>query len=269
MKQNRYTPFGYLVQNGKIQISPVEAAAVRQIFDRYLSDESYQQIADGLNVTTIRYSPQGCDWNKHMVKRVLENERLCGTAQCAAIIESDTFQQANALRQSKTIRFGQTPKTVLLIAKKVECASCGKPIVRHTKSAGKPKWVCTGGCHIRLTDEIVMDQMKVLLQAEMIATPPSETDLLTVKRLKNELNREWDKTERDEQQLRQLIFEVAAAEYALCDASMPQRDTTNKGFDSERFLRITQKLLYLDGQLTLLTKSGQIVSLDAERSETK
>lgn len=263
MKQNRCIPFGYMLANGQTAIQAEEAAAVGEIFAWYLSGESYQRISDRLNATTIQYSPQGHDWNKHMVKRILENQRLCGTMEYAKIIEPCVYQQAAALRESKATLPGKSSKDILLIAKKVECAICGKPILRHTKSGGKPKWTCTGGCQIHLTDELVIEQVSALLQAAENAPPSNEAGLLTLKRLKNELNREWDKAQRDEQQLRRLIFQIAAAEYALCGEPVTPTD----GFNANRFLRITDKLFYQGGQLALLTRSGQMISPAAERSE--
>lgn len=46
MAWQRKIPFGYQVQNGRINCHPEEAELVRAIFSRYLLGGSYSQIAD-------------------------------------------------------------------------------------------------------------------------------------------------------------------------------------------------------------------------------
>ena len=46
MAWQRKIPFGYQVQNGRINCQPEEAKFVRSIFSHYLLGSSYSQIAD-------------------------------------------------------------------------------------------------------------------------------------------------------------------------------------------------------------------------------
>ena len=78
MAWQRKTPFGYMIQNGEIIRHPQERGAVRDIFARYLLGESYSQIAGEMERLGIRYHQHTPQWNKHMVKRILENERYLG-----------------------------------------------------------------------------------------------------------------------------------------------------------------------------------------------
>ena len=72
MKKNRYLPFGYHIQNGVLCIHNAEAAVVRQTFLDYQSGQSYRLIAEKLTAKKNPYLENRTDWNKHMVKRMLE-----------------------------------------------------------------------------------------------------------------------------------------------------------------------------------------------------
>lgn len=78
MAWQRKIPFGYQVQNGRINCQPEEAKFVRSIFSHYLLGSSYSQIADEMARQGVRYHQHTAQWNKHMVKRILENERYLG-----------------------------------------------------------------------------------------------------------------------------------------------------------------------------------------------
>lgn len=100
--------YGYLIQNGELIIKADEATTVKRIFNDYLEDLSYQAIAEMLNEEKIPYSPEVSDWNKHKVKRLLENPRYIGEKEYPAIIEPETFANVQQLIQSKATNY--TPK---------------------------------------------------------------------------------------------------------------------------------------------------------------
>ena len=75
MAKNRYLPFGYMIRNGEIVINEQEAALVRTAFEEYMTGASYAAVAETLQATGIRYHSDTPLWNKHMVKRMLENSR--------------------------------------------------------------------------------------------------------------------------------------------------------------------------------------------------
>lgn len=54
MAWQRKIPFGYQVQNGRINCHPEEAELVRAIFSRYLLGGSYSQIADEMTQQGVR-----------------------------------------------------------------------------------------------------------------------------------------------------------------------------------------------------------------------
>ena len=70
--------YGYLIRNGELTVKADEAITVKRIFNDYLEGLSYQAIAEMLNEEKIPYSLEVADWNKHKVKRLLENSRYTG-----------------------------------------------------------------------------------------------------------------------------------------------------------------------------------------------
>ena len=80
MAWQRKIPFGYEVRGGLIQPHPQEADAVRYIFRQYQAGASLLAIAEDMTRQGIRYHRHTAEWNKNMVKRILENE--IGRASC-------------------------------------------------------------------------------------------------------------------------------------------------------------------------------------------
>ena len=78
MGKNRYLPFGYRIRNGEIVIEPVEANIVRKAFEEYAAGASYASIAMAFQYSGVRYHADTPEWNKNMVKRMLENIRYVG-----------------------------------------------------------------------------------------------------------------------------------------------------------------------------------------------
>lgn len=102
MKKNRYLLFGYHIQNGALCIHEAEAAVVRQVFADYQAGMSYRRIAESLTAKGIPYMENRTGWNKHMVKRMLENSRYCGRDDFPPILPADTFGAVAALIGQKS-----------------------------------------------------------------------------------------------------------------------------------------------------------------------
>ena len=94
MAKKRKFPFGYMMQNGEITTNPKEVLAVVTIFRSYLNGDSLTAIAQSMEVP---YN-EGSTWNKHMVKRIIENEKYLGTDKYPQLIDEGTFRQANTKR---------------------------------------------------------------------------------------------------------------------------------------------------------------------------
>lgn len=101
MAKNRYLPFGYCIRNGEYTVHEQEAEYIRMIYLAYVAGASYQSLAVKMQESGVRYHTDSSDWNKHMVKRILENERYTGTAEFPAILSKELFDRVMRLRESK------------------------------------------------------------------------------------------------------------------------------------------------------------------------
>lgn len=221
MAWQRKTPFGYQIQNGRITCHPEEAESVRYIFSHYLLGSSYNQIADEMAQQGVRYHQHTAQWNKHMVKRILENERYLGLDGYPRLIADEEFL-AVRLRRGEQNTYAPCPSEILPIRDKAVCALCGEKMARDTKSHGRPCWRCKNpecGCSIYLDDsvilELVIQKLKELAKSpERIQLPqaaPASTDAL---RIENELALCFNRADINAEYMKTLIMAAAAERYA-------------------------------------------------------
>ena len=106
MAKNRRIPFGYQMINGEITTHPREVYAVSKIFAEYLKGRSLLDISKEIQAENIPYHPgDNCQWNKNMVKRILENEKYLGNNVYPQIISPDIFHRSNNKKPRKPITF--------------------------------------------------------------------------------------------------------------------------------------------------------------------
>lgn len=70
--------YGYQIVNGEVVLQPAESPIVVRVFRLYQEGLSYQKISDQLNQEKLPYSAEGQIWDKHKIKRLLENPRYIG-----------------------------------------------------------------------------------------------------------------------------------------------------------------------------------------------
>ena len=90
---NRKILYGYQIVHGDLVIQEEERLTVQNVFTTYLAGLSYQALADRMNADNIPFSQESPLWNKHKIKRMLENPRYAGENGYPPIIDQDTFQQ--------------------------------------------------------------------------------------------------------------------------------------------------------------------------------
>lgn len=78
MKKQRALPFGYTMQGGRTEANKAEARIVRRVYKLYENGGSLDSISDLLTKQPVPYFDANPEWNKHKVKRILENERYTG-----------------------------------------------------------------------------------------------------------------------------------------------------------------------------------------------
>ena len=87
-KVNGRLPLGYKNVGGHYAIDETTAPIVREIFERFLNEETFASIATDLNGRGIRTS-YGNPWNKGSFHRLLQNDNYIGTYRHSGIVKED------------------------------------------------------------------------------------------------------------------------------------------------------------------------------------
>lgn len=230
MAWQRKTPFGYMIRNGETVPCPTEADAVRSIFTRYLAGASYARIAEEMSQGSIPYHQHTAQWNKHMVKRILENRKYLGTGLYPRLVSDEDFLAVRLRREEKT-DYAPCPASLNPIREKAVCGACGGRITRDTKSHGRPRWVCGNpdcGDIVHVSDEAlqerVMERLRQLAESPGLLTPPyipEPTPSADAQRIQNELNLCFNRADINPDYMKSLIFAIAAEKYAALHDPTP------------------------------------------------
>ena len=247
MKKNRNIPFGYIMQKGEIIAEPTVNQAVKDIFKLYLDGKSMSEIARQMSISQISYNGITFDWNKNMVKRILENEKYLGKDGYPVLIDNETFNHANARKKSKATSVNEISEELKIIRSLTYCKECGHRLSRIGGNTQTDKWDCRNPeCsrfNYRLTDNMIKDILLHILNA-VIANPDlldtdSEisgyTPNIKVKCQQNEINRLMDNPEIDSEKVKTEILRLAELKYDCCtyDES-PQKTEYLKELLSDR-----------------------------------
>ena len=89
--------YGYQIQNGELTVVKAEASVVARVASLYLEGLSYQKLADLLNQEHIPFSKEVPVWDKHKVKRLLENPRYTGQNGYPGILDTGKNHRKDTL----------------------------------------------------------------------------------------------------------------------------------------------------------------------------
>ena len=168
----------------------------------------------------IPYCPEASLWDKHKVKRLLENPRYTGKDGFPAAVDADTFQAArkkaeekNALRQP---RGGKSP--IARLTPYFRC-TCGGKLIRIGG-----KWLDSSELHLKCgscgstitTDtDTVLTEANRQIYAHEHPKQPAYAPSAEVIRLSNAINRGLEQPDSPEAVMA-LILQGAAARYDCC-----------------------------------------------------
>ena len=223
MAWQRKIPFGYTIRDGELTVSAMEADAVKNIYALDLDGLSYSKIAEEMMRRGIQYHQHTPEWNKHMVKRILENQKYLGADGYPRLIPDEDFLTAQFRREDKTT-YTPCPAFISPIREKSRCGDCGAQMTRNTKSHGRPRWCCENascGNTRSIRDEELRDAVEE--QLRRLAAKPhllnwdlwsagKETSLEPV-RLENEINHEFNRADASPEYLRVLILACVTEKY--------------------------------------------------------
>ena len=144
---NRYVAFGYEITEGKLTIIESERQIVVNIFAMYLNGKSLLEISDRVNASGVSYNNDGRTWDKHMIKRILENRKYIGEYEYPVMIPKETFEQAANRKAGKYTRLNkQQLEMFRLLHERMTCGLCGSILIRY-KGGGRPSkqdyWNCS------------------------------------------------------------------------------------------------------------------------------
>ncbi len=218
---NRKNLYGYHIENGVLTVCPEEAAMVERIAALYLVGASYLTVADTLNREGIPFSSEAPLWNKHKVKRLLENPRYIGADGYPPILDETVFRAVQAQIRAKTEGYAVKEKRLALRLKGYLRCPCGGAFHRL---AGKGRRADTlylkcadCGALITIPDTDLLDEVARQLQAH--DEPPEEpyTPSAEVIRLANAIDRGLERPDAPEE-IVALILQGASARYNCCPA---------------------------------------------------
>lgn len=121
---SRKLPFGYQIQQGRIEVHPGELETLQWIFCRYVEGSSYKKIAVLLQERGVSYV-LGKPWNKNMVARILADERYIGTDGYPKLIDEKLFRSVGDTLSSRASPIQKSPACTAVQWLAV-CGTCGK-----------------------------------------------------------------------------------------------------------------------------------------------
>ena len=121
MKQKRYLPFGYRIQDGTLTTEPQEAALVVRIFENYLEGASLQKLTELAQASGILYRENAEKWNKAMIARILDCTWYAGSTDLPAVIPVELSRRAAVLRPKKAQMHGGARNAALRMGRSCRC----------------------------------------------------------------------------------------------------------------------------------------------------
>lgn len=240
---NRKILYGYQIQNGEITIVEDETLVVRRVFSLYLGGLSYQKISDTLNGEKIPFCREAPLWNKHKVKRLLENPRYTGRDGYPSILDGSVFRETQSCIRGKTA--GYTPRAerpALRLKENLRCAVCGASLHRlggKNRRADTLYLKCGGcGAAVAIPDEILLEEVANQVAEHDNSRPAAYQPSGEVIRLTNAINRALEAPNEPEEII-SLILKGASARYDCCPPAVPiQEEARQLAVDQDHIRQV-------------------------------
>lgn len=251
--KNRIIPFGYQMKNGNMELNPHERGAVEMVYRLRIAGKTYADIARMLAASGIKYNGDA-GWDKHKVKRILENRRYMGVGRYPAIVSREIFEEAGKVLEKVHQRIiNPCPAEIQKLKPYMLCGECGNNLLRSSikQAALHPhRWKCDGcGSTIVIQDDELLKAIQGLIKKEsniLRESPQDECggsfDLLNdpkITLLENEIDRKCRQPDTPESEMLTLfqkwmdrIYEAAKDEYL--DHTGRMRELMDK-YDLEKY----------------------------------
>lgn len=243
--------YGYQYRMGELAVCQKEAEIVKRVFTLYLNGYSYQRIADMLNGEHIPFSEETAFWDKHKIKRLLENPRYAGTDGYPPITDNDTFQMVQMMiREKGGSAVRPVPEPVRRLEPFLKCAACGADLLMEAADSSVRLQCQRCGIQLdistaELTRPIREQAANRLPQTQEEAYQPSEE----VIRLTNAVNRALEHPD-DPDHIVSLIMQGVSARYDCCPNE--NRELPDIWLDEQRLHQLLSHItVSQDGDITV------------------
>ena len=240
---NRRQPFGYQIYGGRITVNDSEADIVKYIFRSYIGGASFNDIKLSLLNQSVSYDGDKA-WNKNMIARILGDRRYVGTDVYPQILLCKELEAAESIRTSK-IQADTRSEAQRLLYK----LSDKRPTVRSEADV-----LCIINALIH--DPSLIKEPKTAPEVtETFELQQAFDDLLLVQPI-------------DEVRAKQLIFQMAAAQYAAIDNSeyettrlqrMVSKRKPQTELDADLLAKVVDKVIVNKLSTQVILKNGQAI----------
>ena len=212
--------YGYQIRGGALEIVPEEQRVVHMLFTLYSAGASYQDISDALNRQGVPYSPEMPLWNKHKIKRMLENARYTGKDGYPVMIAETDFQAVQDKISEKNDR-RQVSEEVTVVDRLTPYfrCTCGGKMVRlggRWQDRSKVYLKCEHcGISVSLDTDETFQEVAHQMQTHECQEADAYVPSAEVIRLNNAINRGLEQPDSPEAVMA-LILQGAAARYDCC-----------------------------------------------------
>lgn len=277
---NRYTPFGYCMNNRAYAVVPKEAEIVKQIFMEYLAGQSLKNIAAALTAQQVEYLPQKWQWNKNRIVRIISDIRYLGNEDFPAIIDNETFRQAQRVKHTRNTQTEYDRDIVISPSVvTIACGQCGCTTKRvHDKrSKFGQKYVCTNTeCKVeyKISALTMIQMISELVKSEnlILSDTPHDNELLEIRRTEQEISRAMDSPDADHEKIRAMILECANQKYQAASKGRANFDkleqnlsNTNLQINRQTVMELIHQIkLVSDEEIEITLINGQILGKEQE-----
>ena len=279
----RTVPYGYTYVEGELVLHPQESIMVTEIFQEYLVGKSLLKIAEELNEKRIEYRNGITDWNKARLKRILEDERYLGKDDYPIIIQEETYQKAQELKNVKNTQKNIDKKAALFqVNVPIRCPNCHNKMCRKFdhRFKNKVKWRCQSQTcktiipkeDTELVQDIIELLNKVIVNPEKLQ-PPIETNYemsTELRILDNEITRLYDSINIDKEELEKKLLNYASLRYIELNGEVCKTQrlkdrfkeaSPTETFPAELFDKTVKELnLYTDGSVGIVLMNDQEIT---------
>lgn len=284
MGWERKIPFGYRMEQTKIVCEEAEVEAIRRIFEYYLEGESMAQIAQAMSGRDVRYHAHTDEWNKNMIKRIIDDDRYLGNEDYPGIIDKEMYNSVRLMREEKARALSPCPNALKTLRSRIKCPICGERMLRHPNRRKKTRWICTNNdCRHTaiIQDEILMKEIEQclkrlalspqLLNVPKLQQPAPSMDTL---RLENELTAAFNRGVESVEYMKKLIFTLAAERYnAITDMTAEyemnklQSQIEEHGIDTNTLIEkaVRRVLLHRSAGVSIELINGVTITSEREK----